>query len=205
MASAVDICNLALSMLGNAARVSNIAPSDGSAEADLCVRFYPIARDVCLEAHSWGFATKRKALAALAGTPPDLWQYQYALPSDCLKPIAVLLSGSTDDTDAQDYAVEALADGTKVLYTNVPDATLRYVAGITDTTRFTPLFVSALARLLSSYLAGPIIKGKAGIQAAAASLKQFNDVDLPAAKASDAGTRQTSAYRDHVPDWIKNR
>jgi len=66
MASIVDICNLALSHLGDSATVSSIDPPEGSAQADLCARFFPIALASLLEAHSWGFATRRVALAPLA-------------------------------------------------------------------------------------------------------------------------------------------
>ena len=45
MASAVDICNLALSHLGDTATVASLDPPEGSAQAEHCARFYPVARD----------------------------------------------------------------------------------------------------------------------------------------------------------------
>ena len=68
MASEVDICNLALAHLGDSATVASINPPEGSAQAEMCQRFYPIARDSLLEMHNWGFATRRKALAQLNNT-----------------------------------------------------------------------------------------------------------------------------------------
>lgn len=205
MASAVDICNLALAHIGNAANISAIAPPDGSAEADHCQRFYPIARDVCLESHTWGFATKRKALAALAGTPPDNWIYQYMLPADCLRPVAILMPSSTDDNDAQPFAVEALENGTRVLYTNVEDATLRYLSAITDTTKFSPTFVSALSWLLASYLAGPVLKGQAGVKAKESAYK-VHLIELAKARSHDANARRDTTYKTgHTPAWIAGR
>ena len=56
MASAVDICNLALGHIGNKAEITAIVPPDGSAEAAQCGKFYPIARDECLSEFDWGFA-----------------------------------------------------------------------------------------------------------------------------------------------------
>ena len=59
MASEVDICNLALSHLGDTATIASLDPPEGSAQAEHCARFYPIARDSLLEMHAWGFATSR--------------------------------------------------------------------------------------------------------------------------------------------------
>ena len=72
MASVVDICNLALGHLGDPATVSSIDPPEGSAQAQHCARFYPIARDSLLEMHSWNFSTYREALAHLQ---PAEWIY----------------------------------------------------------------------------------------------------------------------------------
>jgi hypothetical protein len=66
VASEVDICNLALGHIGDSATVSSINPPEGSAQAEHCSRFYPIARDSLLEMHNWGFATKRTNLALLS-------------------------------------------------------------------------------------------------------------------------------------------
>ena len=48
MPSEVDICNLALGHLGDSATVATIDPPEGSAQAEHCARFYPIARDARL-------------------------------------------------------------------------------------------------------------------------------------------------------------
>ena len=63
MASEVEICNLALSHLGDTATVASSDPPEGSAQAEHCARFYPIARDALLEMQNWKFATRRATLA----------------------------------------------------------------------------------------------------------------------------------------------
>jgi hypothetical protein len=206
MSSAVDICNLALAYLGDDATVSSINPPEGSAQADHCARFYPIARDTMLEQHAWGFAIKRIALAVLSTTEtPAQWLYTYGCPSGCLRPLAVLMGSSTDDTDEQQYVVEALSDGTRVIHTNTENATLKYIASVTDTTKFSPLFVSAAARLLASYLSGPVLKGGEGIKVGAGHLKQFYTVDLPMAKSADARAGKVTDYNDFTPANIAAR
>jgi hypothetical protein len=52
MSSVIDICNLALSHIGQAADVSSIDPPENSIEAEYCARFYPMARDTLLEAYA---------------------------------------------------------------------------------------------------------------------------------------------------------
>lgn len=206
MASVIDICNLALAHLGDKATVSAISPPDGSVQAEHCSRFYPIARGVLLETHPWHFATRRIALTKISTTElPDSWTYAYSLPNLCIRPQAVLLSESTDDTLAQDYELESLSDGSSVIFTNVEDAVLKYTLSVTDTTKYPQLVVVALSRLLASYLAGPIIKGKVGTAVSEAQLKQYMQVDLPLAKSADAMSRKSSKLKDFTPSSLAAR
>lgn len=202
--SDVDICNLALANLGDKAQVTDINPPDGSIQAAQCGRFYPIARNALLEMHPWTFATRRVTLALQVTTPPSEWLYAYQLPADCLKPRAVYTPDDLQDGRGWDYIVESDGDGNRVLYTNVEDAILRYTRLVQDPTQYTPGFVSALARLLASYLAGPIIKGTAGIQVSQAQLKWFQ-IEFGNARAADANSTQRSEYRDRIPDMVKAR
>lgn len=107
MASEVSLCNLALSHLGDVADVQSISPPDGSAQADWCAQFYPIARDVLIETHDWGLTTKRaQTLALLSVTCPE-WKYGYAPPADMLDVISIL-----DPNSPSDYAQGLVSDVT---------------------------------------------------------------------------------------------
>lgn len=171
MASVVQLCNMALSHIGSEARVSSISPPDGSAEAGYCATFYDVARTELLEPGTWRFARKRATLAEVTN-PSTAWAFAYALPSDCMRPLRVLTQGTAltvfnQDERAYRLNEEAGADFDvegDVLYTNEPEVTLLYVRDVTDTTKFTPSFTSALSYLLASYLAGPILKGNEGAQ-----------------------------------------
>ncbi len=101
MSSEVDIVNLALSNLGEAATVSSIDPPEGSAEAEHAAMFYPMARDSMLEMHEWRFATKR-VLLALTGSDTFEWTYAYALPAGMLRALAVLPETSSAEDDGED-------------------------------------------------------------------------------------------------------
>ena len=53
-AGAVDICNIALSHIGENGRITSLDTDvDESAEAAICARYYPIARNTVLEHGSW--------------------------------------------------------------------------------------------------------------------------------------------------------
>lgn len=211
MSSIVDICNLALSHLGDEAQVVAISPPDGSIQAAQCGRFYPIALSVLLEMHPWPFATKRIAVAPVVNPSPDDWRYAYAIPSTCIRPLSALFPGTAprafgleSDDGSFPYIVEAAQDGASILYTNVETAVLRYIDNVRDSSKYTPTFVVALSRLLASYLAGPILKGEAGM---AVSQRQWQLFSVEYAKAttmaSNVGKRDT--YETRVPAFIRAR
>lgn len=205
MASSVDICNLALAHLGDDATVSSISPPEGSAQAEHCARFYPIARDIVLETHNWNFATKRAALAEVSGAAPDSWQYAYALPSDCLGASSVMniwQDESGQDDEGMEFVIETTESSGTLIYTNAETATCRYIARVTDTTKFSPLFVNALSWLLASYLAGPVVKGETGMQVGQGMMKMYLN-ELAKAGVSDASARKTKQL--HSPEWVSAR
>lgn len=186
MASEIDICNLALGHFGGDANVSAIDPPDGSAEAEHCQRFYPIARNELLEAHNWTWAGKRVALSQLTNDRTD-WAYRFALPSDCLKPRKVLPDGYTDtENDSTEFEVEGSS-----LYCDDAAPVLVYTFTQTDTTKFSPMFVTTLSWRLASYISGPIIKDATGRTQAA--LYNRSVLELGKAEASNANTSRKRA------------
>jgi hypothetical protein len=208
MASAIDICNLALGHLGDTATVASLDPPEGSAQAEHCARFYPIARDALLEMHPWGFATKRAQLAQLGTAWPE-WDYAYALPADALSIIAVLPPEASDDYSygalgyvPKTFSCEIDADGAKVIYTDQETAVVRYIGHQADTTKFSPLFTMALSWHLASMLAGPIIKGEAGAAETKRCLAMLQTY-LSKATTSDANQRKVTP--EHNVPWIGGR
>lgn len=206
MASAVDICNMALGHLGDQAIVSSINPPDQSVQAGLCATFYPIARDAVLERHPWSFATKRALLQAVANADqPTSWEYSYALPAQCLVPLKVLPEEYTSDQQSLPFAVETLSTGDKVVYCNYKAPTMLFIAAVTDTTKFSMLFVVALSRLLASFLAGSRIKGTTGIKLSQAQLEFYEKVALPQARIADSNARLDNTLASHTPSSIAAR
>lgn len=216
MASEVDICNLALSHLGDASTVASLNPPEGSVQSEHCARFYPIARDSLLEMHPWGFATRRVQLAQLGTGWPE-WDYAYAQPSDALNIIAVLPPDATDDYSQglsnvplaaggsyvpKAFSCEIDSNGADVIYTDQENAVLRYTALVIDTTKFSPLFVTTLSWHLASMLAGPIIKGDVGA-AEAKRCASMMQAFFGKATESDAGQRRINPQ--HSVTWMAGR
>ena len=104
-----------------------------------------------------------------------------------------------------DFEIEGLSDNTRVLYTNVADARIRYTVAVTIPSFFPPLFTVALSYFLASFLAGPVLKGETGRTVAGAMLSTMSGY-LNKAQDMDAKQRRASRVRDaHVAPWVGAR
>lgn len=195
MATKVDICNLALSVLGDTATVSSIDPPEGSAQADHCARFYGQTVNEVLSRHSWSFALKRARLSNLvAAVEGDDSARQYALPSDCLR-VVRLYSAKLGDKYCQ-YDSEMFF-GQRVIVTDVEEPWIIYVSSQVDETAFPPLFTTCVVHRLASWLAGPLITSSSGTEIA---LKQYELYSLFLARAIHA-----DAVQQHKKEKVKSR
>ena len=205
--SEVDICNLALTNIGDKATVTSINPSDGSHQADLCARYYPLARDLLLERHRWDFTIRHVSPVALTASGRTDWQYAFKLPSNFTGVISVLPKDSTDDqitqgtATPQPFAIESNSDLDRVLYTNVPDVILRYQAKITDSTKFSQMFVHAVSWQLSSMLAGALIKGDDGAAAVQNATRMAEFYTEKAAAYDSRSTREKPVVDGNTNPW----
>lgn len=171
MASEVEICNLALGHIGQSVAIASL--SEQSKAARICARNYAQARDELLAATPWRFARKSIALAQLTETPFPGYAYAYAQPEDCLNVHRVCPEAGirahwraveislTQPHRRHEYAdripfeVVMGVQGTAIA-TDLKDAFLLYTARVTNTSRFTPMFVNALAWSLASKIAMPM-------------------------------------------------
>ena len=222
MATEVDICNLALAHLGDDATIASLSPPEGSAQAEKAARFYPIARNNLLEMHNWNFAAKRGNLALTTNTL-DQWDYAYVAPADMMSPVAIISPTSQNDYAtrmsagdtpggitsnyaptivAGQYTPQQFAVEGEFIYTNQENAMLRYQAFITDSSLFSPLFVTTLSWHLASMLAGPVIKGDQGAAEAKRSTQMMTSY-LTSAKQSDNLHRDITV--EHIVPWTSGR
>lgn len=197
MTPTVDVCNLALSLIGQSANISSFSPPEGSVHAQLCAAMYPLALGGLLERHPWAFATQRATLAQLA-TAPDGFAYAYALPADALR---VWELRETADAPLADYELVAQG-GVRVLVTNIPAALVLYTFALDIPQVYPPMFKLALAHALAALIAGPIIKGEGGA-AVAKAMTQLAQQYTAQAAASDAYQKRETQV--HTPVWIAGR
>ena len=74
-----DICNMALSSIGQGRIVSL---TEDSETARQCAIYYDLLRKSLLDTFRWGFAERSKKLAEVNAEMPG-WDHVYAVPNDC--------------------------------------------------------------------------------------------------------------------------
>lgn len=219
MVGEVDICNLALGYLGDSANVSSLNPPDSvQAEHCQRFYPLARDALLNMHNWGFATKRTSPASIAVPAEASGMWAFAYIAPADALtiqrlydpsqssdltqtipQPYDTWWPGSSSvpafNTSGsgvvvpQPFSVETDTHGDQIIYCNVTGAAVAYTAQITDTTKFSPSFTVALAWLLASYLAGPIIKGTEGIKMATACLKAFAAAKATATE-SDSNERR---------------
>lgn len=197
--SAVDIWNLALSAVGTRSTVA--AENEVSREAEICKLWYEPTVKAVLRAAPWPAAVAHSRLALLntrdwnavwtsAAPPPD-WTYEYASPSDLLRP-RYLHSYAKFDVGVRNT--------TRTIITNEVNAVLSY-------TRFNPqvqmwddqlilAITHALAANISMPLHGKTSRAQMMIESANGLIAQ--------ARTTVANEKETG-IPEAVPAWLAIR
>ena len=154
MASAVDICNLALQRLG--ARSIAALTEDTTAGRE-CNRVYEHARDSELRSHQWSFARTRVQLAADSEAPTFGFAAQYTLPSDYVR----LLPARNTATNAYalggiDPNIDWQIEGRKILTNDSAPLQIIYLKRVTDPNVFDELFIDLLVSRIAMDVAEKI-------------------------------------------------
>jgi len=185
--SEVAICNMALAEIGRGAQITDI--NEASQAARACKLRYPYARDACLRAYDWNFAAARAELAANATAPAWEFAKAYDLPADCL------LVREVYEGNAEKWVVE----GRQILTDMGDPIYIKFTRLITDTARFDPLFVEALAARVASDIAVQLSESVSRAQG----LWQVYQAKLAEAKRRDAQEGQP----DNMPQgsWVSSR
>jgi len=144
MASAVDIANSALNLLG-ASTIS--AFTDDSKNARLINQRYEPVRNRVFRSHAWNCLHKRVQLAQNSTAPVIEYTYAYALPSDCLRVLKVH-NGTTDSIQsAIDYKLEG-----RNIVTDEGTVYLIYVALDTDPNNYDSYLQESISHQLAADL-----------------------------------------------------
>lgn len=149
MASKVEIANRALTKIGEA-RILSL--SDDVEAARSIDSMFDTVRDAELRIRKWKFSISRDSLPALAGSPAWGFDYQYQLPSGCLRILQVndIYPGvSLSDYRSMDEA-EWRVEGRKILTDIGAPLKIRYIARVEDTGQWDAAFTEAFACRLAA-------------------------------------------------------
>lgn len=185
--SPVDICNIALSHLGD----QEITRLDEEAAEEnpivrYCRDFYDTARQAALETFEWSFAMSSQELSRRSNVATPGYAYAQVLPEDCLS-LHTLHPGTLNNETGLYAFSERRIDKFRIMdldvWTNVHTVSAIYTRDEEDPTRWSGHFRLAVARLLASFLAGPLTDnpGETTRQK-----EVYETVDLPNAQYYDA-------------------
>ena len=185
MPSAVDICNRALSRVGEA-RITSL--SDDSKQARACNGAYTFIRDEVLRAHPWNSAISRASIAKLADAPEFGYDAQYQLPSDCLRVVEVF-----------DTKLPWVVEGRRILCDEGSPLELRYVRREEDPNTMDSILVSAIAARLAVELCEELTQSNTKRKLANA------EFDLIMSQARSADGQEQSPMPFEEDDWVNAR
>lgn len=160
--SVPDICNIALSKLGESPLTS--LDANGSPASRLCyMHYHPVRREVLCAAR-WSFAKKTVTLTAATQDDSGRHSLPHTLPQDCLRVLGV---------NSPNWALQG-----RCIYCPQSEIRVLYTADLEDTSLFEPLFVEALATRLACKLCVPLLSS---ITARKALTDEYNHIILPQA------------------------
>tara|TARA_Y100000310_G_C20670809_1_gene810174 strand:+ start:274 stop:867 length:594 start_codon:yes stop_codon:yes gene_type:complete len=191
--SETNICNLALSEIGNY-RITGL--DDQSEEGIVCRLLYPVTRDevIASPAIEWNIATGRAQLTEHADTPAFAWARQFQIPADPKILRVIAMVDSNDNSKTIPWAREG-----NLILTDDSTCYIKYIKQVTDPTQFPPLLYEAIYTNLASKLAVKIAKNPTLRRELL--LRYVNDV-LPRAQEANAAESYQEGEEGNE-DWIE--
>jgi hypothetical protein len=154
MSAKIDICNLALGLIGKDTIQSLTATNEAARK---CNQVYEIAKRSLLRKHDWGFANKTVPLSLIADETIPGWDFLYTYPTDAVLIRKILNEGSANTDLGADWIETITPDSlVKAIATNQEFAYAKYSANIDDTEMFDYAFVEAFSALIASMIAFPL-------------------------------------------------
>lgn len=146
------ICNMALSKIGDTrAQLTDVDTEDTSISRQ-CLLHYEQTLHELVRMHSWNCTKERAKLLDSGNTPTFGWEYEFDLPIDCIRPIALT---NTDNASSFlkpniEWSVEE-----RTILCNHEDVWLLYIKEPTASD-MDSLFAQAFYTFLASKIAKPI-------------------------------------------------
>lgn len=179
VSSPVDVCNLAQDHVGQPP-IASISPPGTDAEI-LIARNYDKNRRQLLRKGVWNFAKKRVLLSRDAAAPEFDYADRYLLPADYIRFLSVGGYSEKDQSKLFDISERY------VLINNDGSASLklRYIADITDVSKWDDLFINLLALYIARDIAYPLTKDEAVVKR----INELISIETPDAFGTDGQER----------------
>jgi hypothetical protein len=144
MASAVDICNSALNMIGAS---TILALNEDSKAGRICNQRYTFVRDSVFRAHPWNCLISRQTLSADSVAPSFTFSSQFTLPTDpfCLRVLKL-----------SDPEIKFEIEGRKLLC-DESTINLIFVGRNEDPNTYDQLLINTLEAALAADIAYPLV------------------------------------------------
>jgi hypothetical protein len=244
MTAEVDIANRALSAIGTRSQIASLV--EVSSEAQQVNLLLGALRDELLRLAPWNCATNYQNLTLVCaapgtpenptagaatwakGIPPPPWSYEYAYPSDCLRPLWIVPQFTTGFASGVPIttaitggapsfwngppvkfkvAIDQLLNGVpdvngsdaKIILTNQEQALLCYIKRVTNP----DIWDSQFQQALTAALAGRLVMALIGDKTLANMKIQEANGFIIIARQGDGNEGLT--VNDITPDWIRTR
>jgi len=174
-----DICNVALSLIGDEALQLSAVDTDGTKAARQCLLHYDQTLNELVRMHVWNCCINRDQLTTAAYAEHG-WDYSVALPSGCIRPLVLADSDTSFRYFA--YNTEWVVESGYIL-TNCEDPYLTFTK-IPAIATMDSLFLQCFYTLLASKISIALVtKGR---ELRNQYLEEFNKVLMPEARRVDA-------------------
>lgn len=140
----LTVINLAIDLIDDKPITALVGDTANTKVGRFMLRNFPHVRDLVLQRFPWTFAKTRVQVTADVSAPSFGWDYQYTLPSDCLRVLPLRTDGDWNG-DPIPYEVE----GRKLLTDDEGPIDLIYIKRVGDGSLFEPLFVEVVAATLA--------------------------------------------------------
>jgi hypothetical protein len=182
MASAVDICNSALNMIGAS---TILALNEDSKAGRICNQRYSFIRDSVFRAHPWNCLISRQTLAADSTAPSFTYSSQFTLPTDpfCLRVLKL-----------SDPEIKFEIEGRKLLC-DESTVNLVFVGRIIDPNQYDQLLINTIEAAVAADIAYALV-GSATLTTTLNGLYRSKLTEARFVDATEGNTTNTSSIAD---------
>ena len=200
----LDLCNNALSLIGQGTHISSL--DENKKEADACKRLLPVTIARCLDKFNWSFARRDEVITADFELKDALclpWKFVYKLPDDVMRILFAVPMGVDSRSESMNFTnqirfnIRNYGDQKVIATDNQAPFIIQYIANTSKVEIFSPTFCEAVESYLASALASELIKGVEGMNISNALAKSaFSLLEFASALDAQQGAQALKPQED---------